>query len=64
MEQLFHSLKMELESTLGYENETFAKKELGFYLMDYRHWMQLHAFNDGIPPANAKNMSNLLSEIS
>ena len=64
MERLFRSLKMEWVPTLGYENETVAKKDLGFYLMDYYNWMRPHAFNDGIPPAKAENLSNSLSGIS
>jgi putative transposase len=64
MERLFRSLKMEWVPALGYENATDAKRDLGFYLMDYYNWIRPHAFNGGMPPAKAENLSKSLSGIS
>ncbi|ERT10483.1 hypothetical protein O185_24545, partial [Photorhabdus temperata J3] len=32
--------------------------------MDYYNWSRPHQFNEGVPPAKAEALSNLLSGIS
>ncbi len=64
MERVFRSLKSEWIPTLGYMSKHEATKDIGFYLMDYYNWHRPHQFNDGVPPAKAENLSNLLSGIS
>ncbi len=33
-------------------------------VMDYYNWHRPHQFNNGVPPAKAENLSNLLSGTS
>ena len=49
MERLFRSLKPEWITALGYDNATDAKRDLGFYLMDYYNCSRPHAYNEGVP---------------
>jgi putative transposase len=61
MERLFRSLKTEWVPALGYSCKSEATRDLSFYLMDYYNWIRPHAFNDGVPPAKAENLSKSLS---
>lgn len=64
MERLFRSLKSEWIPAFGYMTAIEARKDISSYLMDYYNWHRPHQFNDGLPPAKAENLSNLLSGIS
>ena len=64
MERLFRSLKTEWIPGLGYMTTAEAAKDISFYLMDYYNWRRPHAFNDGVAPARAENLSKSLSGIS
>ena len=64
MERLFRSLKTEWVPGLGYMTTEEAAKDISFYLMDYYNWRRPHAFNDGVAPAKAENLSKPLSGIS
>jgi len=64
MERVFRSLKSEWIPSLGYMSKTQAMKDISDYLMDYYNWRRPHQFNNGVPPAKAENLSNLLSGIS
>jgi putative transposase len=64
MERVFRSLKSEWVPTLGYPTVSEAARDLSYYLMDYYNWTRPHTFNDGVSPANAENLSKLLSGIS
>lgn len=61
MERLFRSLKSEWIPAGGYRHEHEAAKDLGSYLMDYYNWTRPHAFNGGMPPAKAENLSKPVS---
>lgn len=64
MEQLFRSLKSEWVPVTGYMSKAEAQRDISFYLMDYYNWSRPHQFNNGVPPAKAEALSNLLSGIS
>ena len=64
MERVFRSLKSEWIPAFGYVSRTEAAKDIGYYLMDYYNWYRPHHFNNGVPPAKAENLTNLLSGIS
>ena len=64
MERLFRSLKSEWVPVTGYMSKAEAQRDISFYLMDYYNWRRPHQFNDGVPPAKAEDLSNLLSGIS
>ena len=64
MERVFRSLKSEWVPSLGYMSKTQAMKDISYYLMDYYNWHRPHQFNNGVPPAKAENLSNLLSGTS
>ena len=64
MERLFRSLKTEWVPATGYPSMTEAKRDIGDYLMNYDNRQRPHQHNDGLPPVQAENRSNLLSGIS
>ncbi|GHG60624.1 transposase [Alishewanella longhuensis] len=64
MERLFRSLKSEWVPVTGYMSKAEAQRDISFYLMDYYNWRRPHQFNNGVPPAKAEDLSNLLSGIS
>ncbi len=64
MERLFRSLKSEWMPVTGYMTRAEAQRDISFYLMDYDNWSRPHQFNEGVPPAKAEALSNLLSGIS
>ncbi|MBV2129708.1 IS3 family transposase [Arsukibacterium indicum] len=64
MERLFRSLKTEWVPVTGYMSKAEAQRDISFYLMDYYNWSRPHQFNNGVPPAKAEDLSNLLSGIS
>lgn len=64
MERLFRSLKSEWVPVTGYMSKAEAQRDISFYLMDYYNWSRPHQFNNGVPPAKAEDLSNLLSGIS
>lgn len=64
MERLFRSLKSEWIPATGYMVLTEAKRDIGYYLMDYYNWKRPHQYNAGLPPAKAEEKLKLLSGIS
>ena len=64
MERLFRSLKTEWVPQYGYRSEYEARRDLGFYLMDYYNWLRPHTFNKGLSPAKAEDRSKQLSGIT
>lgn len=58
MARLFRSLKTEWLPATGYMSLWEAKRDIGYYLMDYYNWRRLHQHNDGVPPAEAENRLN------
>jgi putative transposase len=50
--------------SLGYQNLTGAKKDVGSYLIDYYNRQRPHTFSDGISPVAAEENLKILSGIS
>lgn len=57
-------LKSEWVPITGYMNKGEAQRDISFYLMDYYNWRRPHQFNNGVAPAKAEDLSNLVSGIS
>jgi putative transposase len=64
MERLFRSLKSEWVPATGYMMLAEAKRDIGYYLMDYYNWQRPHQYNVGLPPAKAEEKLKSLSGIS
>ncbi|GAA3538301.1 hypothetical protein GCM10022394_17430 [Zobellella aerophila] len=64
MERLFRSLKTEWVPATGYPSMTEAKRDISDYLMNDYNRQSPHHHNDGLPPVQVENQSNLLSGIS
>jgi len=45
----------------GYRSINEAKRDVGFYLMNYYNWERPHQFNDGLPPAKAEKLAKKVS---
>lgn len=61
MERVFRSLKSEWMPSTGYHSINEAKRDVGFYLMNYYNWERPHQFNSGLPPARAEELAKKLS---
>ena len=57
MERVFRSLKSEWMPSIGYQSANEAKRDVGYYLMNYYNWERPHQFNDGLPPAKAEKLA-------
>ena len=64
MERLFRSLKSEWIPVTGYMVLAEAKRDIGYYLMDYYNWQRPHQYNAGLSPAKAEEKLKSLSGIS
>ncbi|RUJ39642.1 hypothetical protein IPC369_20560 [Pseudomonas aeruginosa] len=60
-ERLFRSLKSEWVPSTGYLTAQEAQRDISHYLMHRYNWIRPHQFNDGLPPAVAKEKLNPLS---
>ena len=56
IERVFRSLKSEWMPPIGYQSANKAKRDVGYYLMNYYNWERPHQFNDGLPPAKAEKL--------
>lgn len=54
MERLFRSLKTEWVPDRGYQSVIEARREIGFYLMDYYNQRRPHRHNNGLSPVKAE----------
>ena len=63
-ERLIRSLKSEWIPATGYMRLTEAKRDIGYYLMDYYNWQRPHQYNAGLPPAIAEEKLKSLSGFS
>uniref|UniRef100_UPI0025D18DE9 IS3 family transposase n=1 Tax=uncultured Alteromonas sp. TaxID=179113 RepID=UPI0025D18DE9 len=61
MERVFRSLKSEWIPSTGYCSINEAKRDVGYYLMNYYNWERPHQFNDGLPPAKAEELAKKVS---
>ncbi|MBT1064533.1 IS3 family transposase [Bowmanella sp. Y26] len=61
MERVFRSLKSEWMPTIGYGSINEAKRDVGYYLMNYYNWERPHQFNNGLPPAKAEELAKKVS---
>ena len=61
MERVFRSLKTEWIPATGYPTIAAARKDIGYYLMDYYNWQRPHQFNDGLSPAITEEKLKTLS---
>ena len=61
MERVFRSLKSEWVPTTGYCTAVEAKRDVGYFLMNYYNWERPHQFNDGLPPAKAEKLTKMVS---
>ncbi len=61
MERVFRSLKSEWMPSTGYSSINEAKRDVGYYLMNYYNWERPHQFNDGLPPAKAEKLAKKVS---
>lgn len=64
MERIFRSLKTEWIPAMGYMQLAEAKRDLGYYLMNYYNWQRPHQYNKGLPPAVAEEKLKSLSGMS
>jgi putative transposase len=61
MERVFRSLKSEWMPSTGYHSINEAKRDVGFYLMNYYNWERPHQFNSGLPPARVEELAKKVS---
>jgi putative transposase len=61
MERVFRSFKSEWMPSEGYRSFSEAKKDIGYYLMDYYNWYRPHQSNGGMAPTAAEEKLILLS---
>lgn len=61
MERVFRSLKSEWIPSTGYRSLNEAKRDVGYYLMNYYNWERPHQFNNGLPPAKAEKLTKRVS---
>ena len=61
MERVFRSFKSEWMPSEGYRSFSEAKKDIGYYLMDYYNWYRPHQSNGGLAPTAAEEKLILLS---
>jgi putative transposase len=61
MERVFRSFKSEWMPSEGYRSFSEAKKDIGYYLMDYYNWYRPHQSNGGLTPTAAEEKLILLS---
>tara|TARA_A100001015_G_scaffold314152_1_gene422979 strand:+ start:999 stop:1838 length:840 start_codon:yes stop_codon:yes gene_type:complete len=61
MERVFRSLKSEWMPSTGYHSPNEAKRDVGYYLMNYYNWERPHQFNNGLPPAKAEELAKKVS---
>ncbi|GAA0858231.1 hypothetical protein GCM10009114_27050 [Aliiglaciecola litoralis] len=64
MERVFRSLKSEWVPSTGYCSINEAKRDVGYYLMNYYNWERPHQFNNGLPPAKAEKLAKMVSGFS
>lgn len=57
MEHVFRSLKSEWIPSTGYHSINEAKREIGYYPMNYYNRERPHQFNNGLPPAKAEELA-------
>ena len=55
MERVFRSRKSEWMPSTGYHSINDAKRDAGYYLMNYYNCKRPHQLNDGLPPEKKKN---------
>ncbi len=61
MERVFRSLKSEWIPSTGYHSLNEAKRDVGYYLMNYYNWERPHQFNNGLSPAKAEELAKTVS---
>ena len=61
MERVFRSLKSEWMPSTGYYSINEAKRDVGYFLMNYYNWERPHQFNNGLPPARAEKLAKKVS---
>lgn len=61
MERVFRSLKSEWIPSTGYRSPSEAKRDVGYFLMNYYNWERPHQFNNGLPPAKAEELAKTVS---
>ncbi|MBD3584119.1 hypothetical protein HHX48_00005 [Salinimonas sp. HHU 13199] len=45
----------------GYRSPNEAKRDVGYYLMNYYNWKRPHQFNDGLLSAEAEELAKKVS---
>lgn len=55
VDRFFKILKTLWMPSVDYQSANKAKRDVGYYLMNYYNWERPHQFNDGLPPAKAEN---------
>jgi putative transposase len=64
MERLFRRLKSEWLPATGYMTLSEARRDIGYYLMDYYTWQRPHQHNAGLAPAKTEKKLKSLSGTS